>query len=181
MQAVGLLTSDKSNTVRHIDRLVNTNPKTFKDVLLLLNDLANCVKPDSSPNTNTLSSTLKTPGLNLLLDDFLTFEFPNTAKACQPADWLELDDLLSKKITVLDDENCLREFKNMMMINKSRNFVSLIPNDLARVVKTINEHSDYLNSIGDSKDYLSTIQELMVNVKEEIEAKKSLLYSVTLE
>lgn len=176
---------------KHLERLINTTTKYYKDLLLILNDLTCLIRikhnlTNTSTSATQITSTTLANGnqnnLLFLLDDFITFDFNNgnnLAGSNQSSDSTNIDDLLTKKNLVLDDENFLREFKNILTPSTNSS-VSLIPNDLIRLVKTINENSTYLSTAAgmNSKDYLKLIEDRLNAIKDEIEDKKTSLYSV---
>jgi hypothetical protein len=172
---------------KHLERLMNTTTKYYKDLLLILNDLTSLIRikqsltnnEPSAPQVSATTTSNNQNNLLFLLDDFITFDFNNGNNftgSNQSCGSNNLDDVLTKKIQILDDENFLREFKNTLIPSN----LSLIPNDLIRLVKTINENSSYLNSalFSNSKDCLKLIEDRLNAIKDEIEEKKACLYSV---
>ncbi len=187
LQTLGIISSKETNMDKHLERLLNTTTKWYKDLLLILNDLTCLIRikqnlTNNGPSPPSISTTSSSNQNNLLflLDDFITFDFNNGTCSNQSTDSNNIDDALTKKMQILDDENFYREFKNLS-ITSTYSSNSLIPNDFIRLVKTINENSKYLStdsSNSSSKEYFKLIQDRLNAIKDEIEEKKTCLYSV---
>ena len=140
------------------EKLVNPDQKTFKNLILILDDLAQMLKRKLNTNQH-------------YVEDFFTFDpiqsqFPQAVPKNGTA---QFDELFAKRIQILDDPNFIREYRNVI----SHSLNSLIPSDMARVIKSINENSSYMNNIHFGKgtkkeDVLAELKVNLENLKKEI-------------
>ena len=77
------------------------------------------------------------------------------------------DELFSKKVQLFDDAMFFKEYRTILTHN------SLVPSDLTRVIKNINENSSYFESFQFNK--LSQKDELIELVNKEISSLESLI------
>ena len=152
------------------EKLVNPDQKTFKNLILILDDLAKMLKTKLNTNQH-------------YVDDFFAFDpiqsqFPQAIPKNGTA---QFDEMFAKKIQILDDPNFIREYRNII----SHNLNSLIPSDMARVIKSINENSSYMNNIhfgkGNKKEeVLAELKVNLENLKKEIEKQTEAFEAVCL-
>lgn len=112
-----------------------------------------------------------------MIDDFNSFDmsmssnsFLQSPLAYQPENF---EETFSKKIQILEDPNYLKEYRNIIQNNSS----SLIPSDLLRVIKALNENSVYPENIPSikniKKEELITFLETQLNdLKDRVEKNR---------
>jgi hypothetical protein len=106
------------------------------------------------------------------VEDFFAFDpissqFPQAMPKNSNA---QFDEMFAKKIQILDDPNFIREYRNII----SHSSTSLIPPDMARLIKSINENSSYMNNIHFGKgakkeEVLAELKVNLENLKKDIE------------
>ncbi len=119
-----------------MDKLVNSNVKQIKTMVLILQDLNNLLhtKLNAQHSTN--------------IDDIFssTYEFIESGSSQQfqqpPTSTSYFEELFSKKIQLFDDNLFMKEFRNTTVQIPN----SFLPQDVGRIVKSINENSTYLAS-----------------------------------
>jgi hypothetical protein len=156
------------------EKLVNTTPKQYREILLILNDLTNLLTQKMSlhSSNNQFSNQVN------FLDDFVSLDLNNMSSFGQANNQLTTnsnDELFSRKIQLLEDPNYFKEFRNAIDYSSSGNSV-LIPSDLAKVFKSIiessNSNSSDLNSqfrMLSNENLLNMLQENLKKCNEQLD------------
>jgi hypothetical protein len=130
-----------------IDRLLNTNLKNSKELLLILNDLCNLLQ--NKMNSQSLHS-----------DEIFSLELISSAPI-QSNEGDYLNENIYKKSQILDDINFFKEY-NAILNNLN---TSTIPSDVNRIIRKINETSPFYSNNQLEKNFKK--EELMEFIQKE--------------
>lgn len=114
-----------------VEKLINTTGKFYKTTLLILDDLNNLLQ---NKLISQFSSADDIFSYDLIASGAQQFHSPN-------ADSNYFDELFAKKIQLFDDNMLIKEYRTVIQPHSS-----LLPSDLNRMIKTINENSSYLDN-----------------------------------
>lgn len=128
LNSLGLIDLNEFN----IERLINSNSKSYKDLLLILNDLNDLVQN-------------KTYSQSCNPEDIFSLDLLATAGQMNHLHSNEgeyFNEILSKKIQILDDPNFFREYRSILQYMTT----SSIPSEMNRIIKVVNEQSQYFSN-----------------------------------
>lgn len=135
LYSLGLIDPSEFN----VEKIINSNIKYYKITLYVLNELSQLLQ---SKLISQYSSADDIFSLDLMLASGVQdFQSPTS----QQTNYFE--ELFSKKVQLFDDSLFLKEYKNILQSNSS-----LIPSDLNRLLKSINENHTYLKNFQYSKN-----------------------------
>ena len=101
------------------------------------------------------------------IDDIFSLDLISSGATQTANEANYFDELFSKKVQLFDDAMFFKEYRTILTHN------SLVPSDLTRVIKNINENSSYFESFQFNK--LSQKDELIELVNKEISSLESLI------
>ncbi len=111
-------------------------------------------------------------------EELVTFDIiPNTNNK------YDFEEQFLNKMQLFDDPNFYKELKT---IQQYSNNSGLIPSDLAKIIKNINENSSYFENVqfnektSKKEDFLCLIQEELKNLREQVETNRSYLVSTVI-
>ncbi len=158
LYSLGLVDPSIFNT----EKLINSNIKYYKETLLILNDLNFLLQNKMISNYSNI-------------DDIFSLDLmTSNATQFQPNDQNYFDELFSKKIQLFDDSMFFKEYKAILTPN------SLVPSDLNRIVKNINENSSYFdhfhyNKFSNKEELIEFLTKELSNLESQIDSAKNLV------
>jgi len=146
------------------EKLVNSNAKNIKTLVLILCDLNNLLYTKHNSQQQPAN-----------VDDILSSSYEFIESGCnqfqqQPTtNTSYFDELFSKKIQIFDDNNFMKEFRTITVQVPN----SYLPQDVSRVIKNINENSTYLISHQNTQPLLkeelvALLEKELMNLKDQI-------------
>ena len=127
------------------EKLTSPSERSYREQMHILSDLTRLLK--LRHNTEQFIPIRKSPSY----DENLAFEFNNLAMTSDAASqFTPLQDdetTLMRKIQVLDDPAFLSDFRRLLQLGA----LSLLPPEHGRVIKIINENTDYMRELSLNK------------------------------
>lgn len=142
------------------EKLVSSAERHYREQMHILNDMVRLLKLHQAEQFIPIRSG-KSPNC---YDENLAFEFNNLAMQQQPEataaasshQFRDDETTLMRKIAVLDDPGFLGDFRRLLQLGA----LSLLPPEHSRVIRLINENTEYLRELSLSK---STRRDEMLN------------------
>ena len=130
------------------EKLLNTGAKSYKELLLILNEIVELIlhKKNNLSNTNNEISISLTNNFNF-------------------------EETLQKKIQILDNPIFFKEFHNLIQSASQSN----IPSDLIKLIRSTNENSSYISMSTQAiksmkkEEICNILKEKLTSVKEKID------------
>lgn len=147
----------------YVKRFLNTNKRHLDELITILDDLVQMIEADDSGKSK-----------DAFVDDTLSLDFTNQLGFQTNNNFSQQannsnDELLSRKLQILDDAGLYQEFRCLLQYGN----VGLIPPDMTRIIKCMNETSDYLRDIQYQRGDESAAQQLLAQVRaRELESRQ---------
>ena len=133
------------------EKLVSPNDRSYREQMHILNDMTRLFKlHQNSQQEQFIPIRAKSPSY----DENLAFEFNSLAMASDaasqfapPAPIQDDEATLMRKIQVLDDPAFLSDFRRLLQLGG----LSLLPPEHSRVIKIINENTEYMKELSLTK------------------------------
>lgn len=147
-----------------MEKLINSKIEYYKITLLIINELNNLLISAQASQYD--------------IDDIFSYDIQQFQPSSSETDYFA--EIFSKKILLFEDPMFIKEYRSVVQPNKT-----LIPSDLNRLIKNINENSKYLNNYSYSKtvkkeDFVQFLTSELDNLEKQISSYDNKLNEVVL-